>query len=138
MSIKLTSSQPVFQRPYRLAQTEKDWLKLHLAELQAKGLIQRSHSPYSSPVHIVPKKGGDGKRSQRPRPESRRLICRRCNERSLASPPWHRPRFTQWSNKGACEDFLKRAGRLRPRPTSGKFVCFELCKIYGHVGKHFG
>ena len=62
MTLTLTSKRPTFQYPYRLAHVDKRWLQTHLNELLSNGLIQRSKSPYSSPVHIVPKKGGDGRR----------------------------------------------------------------------------
>nr|GFB49779.1 putative reverse transcriptase domain-containing protein [Tanacetum cinerariifolium] len=49
---------PVVKLPYRLAPSEMSELSNQLNELQEKGLIQPSHSPWGAPVLFVKKKDG--------------------------------------------------------------------------------
>ncbi|GJY58565.1 hypothetical protein Tco_0458457 [Tanacetum coccineum] len=49
---------PVAKSPYRLAPSEMQELSGQLQELQDKGLIRPSHSPWGAPVLFVKKKDG--------------------------------------------------------------------------------
>ena len=49
---------PVAKSPYRLAPTEMKEMSLQLQELQGKGFIRPSHSPWGAPVLFVKKKDG--------------------------------------------------------------------------------
>jgi hypothetical protein len=49
---------PIAKRPYRMAPTELAELKLQIAELQQKGYIRPSSSPWGAPVLFVTKKDG--------------------------------------------------------------------------------
>jgi hypothetical protein len=49
---------PIAKRPYRMALTELAELKLQIAELQQKGYIRPSSSPWGAPVLFVTKKDG--------------------------------------------------------------------------------
>nr|GEX74882.1 hypothetical protein [Tanacetum cinerariifolium] len=49
---------PVVKSPYRLAPSEMQELSNQLKELQEKGFIQPSHSPWGAPVIFVKKKDG--------------------------------------------------------------------------------
>lgn len=58
MTIKLKSEQPVVQRPYRLAESEKLVLRGLVNNLLEAGVIRSSQSPFASPVIMVKKKTG--------------------------------------------------------------------------------
>nr|GFC91304.1 putative reverse transcriptase domain-containing protein [Tanacetum cinerariifolium] len=49
---------PVVKSPYRLAPSEMSELSSQLKELQEKGFIRPSHSPWGAPVLFVKKKDG--------------------------------------------------------------------------------
>jgi hypothetical protein len=51
-------AKPVAQKPYRMSPKEKDILKKELDRMLEQGLIKPSHSPWSSPIVLVPKKDG--------------------------------------------------------------------------------
>lgn len=58
MSIKLSTTNPVHRRPYRLANFERMKVKANVDELLKGGVIRKSESNYASPVIIVPKRNG--------------------------------------------------------------------------------
>jgi hypothetical protein len=52
----LPGTPPISKRPYRMPVNELVELKKQLAELQAKGFIRPSSSPWGEPVLLVEKK----------------------------------------------------------------------------------
>jgi hypothetical protein len=54
----LPGTPPISKRPYRMSINELVELKKQLAELQAKGYIRPSSSPWGAPVLFVEKKDG--------------------------------------------------------------------------------
>jgi hypothetical protein len=54
----IPGTTPIAKRPYRMAPTELAELKLQIAELQQKGYICPSSSPWGAPVLFVTKKDG--------------------------------------------------------------------------------
>jgi hypothetical protein len=54
----LPGTRPISKRPYRIPINELVELKKQLAELQAKGFIRPSSSPWGAPVLFVEKKDG--------------------------------------------------------------------------------
>jgi hypothetical protein len=54
----IPSTAPIAKRPYRMAPTELAELKLQIAELQQKGYIRPSSSPWGAPVLFITKKDG--------------------------------------------------------------------------------
>jgi hypothetical protein len=54
----LPGTPPISERPYRMPVNELVELKKQIAELQAKGFIQPSSSPWGAPVVFVEKKDG--------------------------------------------------------------------------------
>ncbi|GBP63862.1 Retrovirus-related Pol polyprotein from transposon 17.6 [Eumeta japonica] len=54
--IKLTDDSPIYQRPFRLPQTQRTEIKKQLKKLLKENIIRPSDSPWASPVHLVPKK----------------------------------------------------------------------------------
>ncbi|GKB10318.1 putative reverse transcriptase domain-containing protein [Tanacetum coccineum] len=56
--IDLSGLPPVVKLPYRLAPSEMSELSNQLKELQEKGFIRPSHSPWGAPVLFVKKKDG--------------------------------------------------------------------------------
>ena len=56
MEIKTGDSPPVCQRPYNLPLKHIDWVQKELDTLEKAGVINRSVSPWASPIVIVPKR----------------------------------------------------------------------------------
>jgi hypothetical protein len=54
----IPDTAPIAKRPYRMAPTELAELKLQIAELQQKGYIRPSSSPWGAPVLFITKKDG--------------------------------------------------------------------------------
>ncbi|GBP33080.1 Retrovirus-related Pol polyprotein from transposon 297 [Eumeta japonica] len=54
--IKLTDDSPIYQRPFRLPQTQRTEVRKQLKKLLKENVISPSDSPWASPVHLVPKK----------------------------------------------------------------------------------
>jgi len=54
----LPGTTPISTRPYRMTINELEELKKQLRELQDKGYIRPSSSPWWAPVIFVEKKGG--------------------------------------------------------------------------------
>ena len=53
-----TNGHPVFAKPRRLDQAKLEAARAEFAELEKLGIIRRSDSPWSSPLHVVPKANG--------------------------------------------------------------------------------
>jgi hypothetical protein len=58
----IPGTAPIAKRPYRMAPTKLAELKLQIAELQQKGYIHPSSSPWGAPVLFVTKKDGSGRK----------------------------------------------------------------------------
>ena len=56
--IETTSDVPIFAKVRQLSPEKYEFAKKEFDELQKKGIIRHSKSPYSSPLHMVPK--GEG------------------------------------------------------------------------------
>jgi hypothetical protein len=54
----IPGTAPIAKRPYHMASTELAELKLQIAELQQKGYIRPSSSPWGAPILFVTKKDG--------------------------------------------------------------------------------
>lgn len=54
--LRLTDATPIFVRSYRQAPQQRDEIKRQIDNLLRQGIIRESVSPWSCPVHIVPKK----------------------------------------------------------------------------------
>lgn len=60
MSITLKDEVPVYHRPYRLAYSKRDKVKVKMInELKSADVIEDSESSYASPIVLVRKKNGD-------------------------------------------------------------------------------
>lgn len=57
--IPLTDNIPIRQRYRRLPPSQYEQVKAHIQQLLEAGIVKPSCSPYSSPIVIVQKKGGD-------------------------------------------------------------------------------
>ena len=65
MDIDTGLSQPVSQRPYTLPLKHHDWVKKEIEQLECAGIIEKSLSPWASPIVIVPKESGPGEPPKR-------------------------------------------------------------------------
>ncbi|KAK1619811.1 hypothetical protein QYE76_025328 [Lolium multiflorum] len=54
----LPGAQPVKSRPYRYTPQQKDEIERQVYDMLSRGIIQRSSSPFASPVLLVRKKDG--------------------------------------------------------------------------------
>ena len=65
MDIETGDSPPVCQKPYSLPLKHVEWVQKELEILERAGVIQRSMSPWASPIVIVPKKSEPGEPPRR-------------------------------------------------------------------------
>ena len=65
MDIDTGDSPPVCQKPYSLPLKHVEWVQKDLEILERAGVIQRSMSPWVSPIVIVPKKSEPGESPRR-------------------------------------------------------------------------
>ena len=65
MDIDTGNSPPVCQKPYSLPLKHVEWVQKGLEILERAGVIQRSMSPWASPIVIVPKKSEPGEPPRR-------------------------------------------------------------------------
>jgi len=59
--IQLTDDRPIRCKPYPLPHTLRDEVKSEFEEMCRLGVIERSNSPYSSPLLLVKKKDGSNR-----------------------------------------------------------------------------
>lgn len=59
MEIHLTDTTPVVYRPYRLSQSEREYVQGLVEEMMENGIVRESSSPYASPIVLVQKKSGE-------------------------------------------------------------------------------
>ena len=65
MEIETGDSPPVCQKPYNLALKHVEWVQKELQILEKAGVIERSISPWASPIVIVLKKSEPGEPPRR-------------------------------------------------------------------------
>src|SRR5690349_4952694 len=58
-------AEPIRQAPYPLPYQYKQWVEEEIQTMLKNGIIEHSHSPWSSPIVIAPKKTTDGKTTAR-------------------------------------------------------------------------
>ena len=58
--IDIGDARPVRRRPYRMSPAEREIVRRRVAELEEKGLIRKSKSPWNAPVVLVPKRDQQG------------------------------------------------------------------------------
>ena len=68
MEIDTSDSLPVAQNPYTLPLKHHEWVRKETETLEKAGVIERSLSPWASPVIVVPKKSA-------PDEPLRRCLC---------------------------------------------------------------
>ncbi|GKA51682.1 putative reverse transcriptase domain-containing protein [Tanacetum coccineum] len=125
----IPGASPVVRSPYRLAPSEMLELSNQLKELQEKGFIRPSHSPWGAPVLFVKKKDGSMRmcidyrelnkltiKNRYPLPRIDDLFDQlqgggsellRDTECEIHIPPWHKANVVA--------DALSRKERLKPR-----------------------
>ena len=57
-SIDTGNHRPIKQQPYRTAIARRDTIRQMVDQMQSQGIVRPSHSPWASPVVLVPKKDG--------------------------------------------------------------------------------
>ena len=65
MEIDTGNHPPIASKPYTLPLKHYDWVQREIETLERAGIIERSISPWASPVVIVPKKSAPGKPPRR-------------------------------------------------------------------------
>ena len=60
MDIDAGHCKPVSQRPYTLMLKHHSWVRKEIGQLECAGVIEKSLSPWASPIVIVPKKSATG------------------------------------------------------------------------------
>ena len=65
MEIDTENHPPIASKPYTLPLKHYEWVKKEIETLEKAGIIERSISPWASPVVIVPKKSAPGKPPRR-------------------------------------------------------------------------
>ena len=65
MEIDMGENLPVAQSPYTLSLKHYDWVRTEIETLEKAGVIERSLSPWASPVIVVPKKSAPGEPPRR-------------------------------------------------------------------------
>ena len=65
MDIETGDNPPICQKPYSLPLKHVEWVQKELEILERAGVIQRSMSPWASPIVIVPKKTEPGEPPRR-------------------------------------------------------------------------
>ena len=65
MEIDTVDSLPIAQNPYTLPLKHQEWLRKEIETLEKAGVIERSLSPWASPVIVVPKKSAADKPPRR-------------------------------------------------------------------------
>lgn len=56
-SIRTTTTVPIWTKSYAYPMSCNDFVNNEIEKLLKQGIIRRSHSPYNSPLWVVPKKG---------------------------------------------------------------------------------
>jgi hypothetical protein len=77
MYLDLSDKEPVYTPQFRLPMEQLELIKQNVAGWLRAGIIQKSDSPYNSPIFCVPKKAGHGMRCV--------LDYRRLNDRTVSS-----------------------------------------------------
>ena len=65
MEIDTRNHPPIASKPYTLPLKHYDWVQKEIVTLERAGIIERSISPWASPVVIVPKKSAPGEPPRR-------------------------------------------------------------------------
>ena len=65
MEIETGNHPPIASKPYTLPLKHYEWVQKEIETLERAGIIERSISPWASPVVIVPKKSAPGKPPRR-------------------------------------------------------------------------
>ena len=65
MEIDTGNHPPIASKPYTLPLKHYDWVQKEIETLERAGIIERSISPWASPVVTVPKKSAPGKPPQK-------------------------------------------------------------------------
>lgn len=82
--IRTTDEIPIFQKAYRMPETQKKEVERQVEDLLKNDIIQPSCSPWSSPVIVVPKKiDASGEQKYRPCVDYRLLNKKRINDQYI-------------------------------------------------------
>ena len=65
MEIETGNHPPIASKPYTLPLKHHEWVQKEIETLERAGIIERSISPWASPVVIVPKKSAPGEPPRR-------------------------------------------------------------------------
>ena len=125
MEIDTRNHPPIASKPYTLPLKHYDWVQKEMETLERAGIIERSISPWASPVVIVPKKSTPGE------PPRRRMCVdyRRINKLQ--------PEVTQADGRKGCISLIRlpKIDELYAKLKGYKvFSSLDLRSGYYHIG----
>ena len=125
MEIDTGNHPPIASKPYTLPLKHYDWVQKEIETLERAGIIERSISPWASPVVIVPKKSAPGK------PPRRRMCVDYCRINKL------QPEVTKADGGKGCISLipLPKIDELYAKLKGYKvFSSLDLRSGYYHIG----
>ena len=125
MEIDTGDNLPVAQNPYTLPLKHHEWVRKEIETLEKAGVIERSLSPWASPVIVVPKKSA-------PDEPPRRRLC--VDYRKVNALQQKSRKQTRAQGVSACTPSQKSMRCLQSFKAPKIYSTIDLCSGYYHIG----